>query len=414
MTNPSEPARLSTRPWVGLVAMVAALGLFLPAYLSSLSANAAVALGRQLPGSVAGQTHPRALSHNFTTATLRTTDRFRAYRDGLNVGVRPVYVMGSSELSSLAPQNPANWVSTGVSDVDLYLSGRGYVQSLPHAIELAAVEPWLNERKVVLIVSPQWFTPSGITPEAFAEVSSSSLLTGAMGNPHLSDETKASLWSRVAELAPASASPDSARAEVKLEPTAILERFEERLASRPTELLESLKAGRDLPDLSGGAGAAGVTHDSIAWTAMLTKAEEDGRLSISNNPYGIEDRYFDKYVRDRLGELAGSQAHLDYAEPSPEYGDLELFLQVAKDLGIEVQLVSVPMNGPWYDYTGYPAQRRTVYYEKIRTVASHWGAHLADFSGDEYTPYFLYDIMHLGWKGWLDVTRSCIDFGFAS
>ena len=35
---------------------------------------------------------------------------------------------------------------------------------------------------------------------------------------------------------------------------------------------------------------------------------------------------------------------------------------------------------------------------------------LADFSQEEYEPYFLYDTQHLGWKGWLDVTQACIRF----
>ena len=54
-----------------------------------------------------------------------------------------------------------------------------------------------------------------------------------------------------------------------------------------------------------------------------------------------------------------------------------------------------------------------MYYERIRQVAAQHGAKLADFSGHEYDPYFLYDVMHLGWKGWLHVNRACIDFALS-
>jgi len=75
-----------------------------------------------------------------------------------------------------------------------------------------------------------------------------------------------------------------------------------------------------------------------------------------------------------------------------------------------VQLVSVPMNGWWYDDLGYSAEARASYYAKIRELAAARSVRLADFSEREYQPAFLYDIMHLGWRGWLDVTRACYEF----
>ena len=85
-------------------------------------------------------------------------------------------------------------------------------------------------------------------------------------------------------------------------------------------------------------------------------------------------------------------------------------IDVAKELGVQVQLVSVPMNGWWYDHLGYTAEARAHYYAKIRELAAARSVRLADFSEREYQPAFLYDIMHLGWRGWLDVTRACYEF----
>ena len=63
----------------------------------------------------------------------------------------------------------------------------------------------------------------------------------------------------------------------------------------------------------------------------------------------------------------------DYTQ-SPEYGDLICFLNVCRDLGIRPLLVSLPVNGPWYDYTGFPQQSRQAYYQKIRDIAAEYGA----------------------------------------
>ena len=43
-------------------------------------------------------------------------------------------------------------------------------------------------------------------------------------------------------------------------------------------------------------------------------------------------------------------------------------------------------------------------------VADHEGAKLADFSDREYERYFLYDIVHFGWTGWIDVEQSIYEF----
>ena len=87
-----------------------------------------------------------------------------------------------------------------------------------------------------------------------------------------------------------------------------------------------------------------------------------------------------------------------------------MFLDVANAHDMEVLLISVPMNGIWYDYIGYDKSKRARYYDRVRSLAEEKGAKLADFAEREYEPYFLADVMHLGWKGWLDVTRSVVDF----
>jgi len=51
---------------------------------------------------------------------------------------RNLLLLGSSELSSPAPQNPARFFPHHVSDFDLFISGRGYTQSLYQAISLSA------------------------------------------------------------------------------------------------------------------------------------------------------------------------------------------------------------------------------------------------------------------------------------
>jgi D-alanine transfer protein len=87
-----------------------------------------------------------------------------------------------------------------------------------------------------------------------------------------------------------------------------------------------------------------------------------------------------------------------------------MFLNVCKDLEIDVMLISIPVNGMWYDYTGFSKEDREGYYEKIRVISKDYNVRLADFSDKEYEKYFLRDIMHIGWKGWVYVDEAIYNF----
>lgn len=103
---------------------------------------------------------------------------------------------------------------------------------------------------------------------------------------------------------------------------------------------------------------------------------------------------------DKIASLKGSYSGASYVE-SPEYDDFRLFLDVCKELNIEPLIISAPVNGRWYDYAEFSKADRNTYYQNIRDICREYNVKLADFSQKEYEIYFLRDIMHLGWKGWL-------------
>lgn len=85
-------------------------------------------------------------------------------------------------------------------------------------------------------------------------------------------------------------------------------------------------------------------------------------------------------------------------------------LDVCREKGIEPLFIHVPLHGQWSDYTGFAADRRTEYYEHVRSIAQEYGVKLLDLTGFEYEPYFMCDTMHLGWKGWLAVDQALISY----
>jgi D-alanine transfer protein len=341
-------------------------------------------------------------------------DPVRLYKQaiaGTPDGVTNLYLMGSSELGAPVEQNPGVWLPKNSSDFDLYQSGRGFQQSLYHAIELAAVAPNLTNNKVALLVSPQWFSQGGIKAGAFESVFSYAAWNAMLANPHLSASTRQRLVARVGELMPQVCSVEASCATTALGTVQEVINLPYAAFAERVDELRATYHGTDYRKAVAYTGAWQPGKQAMAtvdWVSEQAKASATGKSRISD-PYGLDDSYYAKRILPYLPKLKGHESAVTYTSSS-EYGDLQLFLDVAHDLGIDVMLVSLPVNGLWSDYTGLPRAERDGFAAKIRSIASANNAWLTDLTVNSYEPYYFYDTVHLGWRGWLDVTRACWDF----
>ena len=322
-------------------------------------------------------------------------------------------VFGSSEFrhGRGTPYHPAKLLAG--QPFRLMLIGAGYYQSLYHATALAAIAPAMQQKKAVLFVSPQWFRPSGVLPEVYSSRFSEYNFSQMLQNPQLSEETKQYIIDRTNELL----KPDPKA----LERTHLYERMQAGQASLWDKIHyhawkvfynEKMSMGVVLKAMSAGITRRGRPQEPRPepdWQAEARRADEDGAKANTTNPYGMDDSFYYLYKNTMLKSKKDSMKDADYTQ-SPEYDDLICFLKVCKEMGIKPLLVSVPVNGPWYDFMGFPKENRDAYYQKIRDIAAEYGAELADFSGDEYTPHFFEDNTHIARKGWVSVNESLYRF----
>ena len=152
-----------------------------------------------------------------------------------------------------------------------------------------------------------------------------------------------------------------------------------------------------------------VNIENIRFDELMEKAVEAGERESTNNEFYIYDEYYNTYVRDWQDVKKDSEINSSYLE-SPEYDDFRLFLDICKETGISPLIVNIPVNGRWYDWIGFPKTEREAYYQKIRSICEEYQVQIADFSDKEYEEYFLKDIMHLGWKGWVYLDEAVYHF----
>lgn len=357
----------------------------------------------------------RGSLNNPEFSTWSAEDKSRNYHGLMeNLNEESIPVFGSSEFQhgTDSPYHPSK-VFAGTS-LNPMLIGAGYYQSLSHAITLAAIEPALTQRKAVLFLSPQWFRKTGVLPQAFSSRFSELLYQGMLKNEKLSDETRDYIRERTHVLLEA----DTKTRDRILQHEEIVlngagsfwERF---FDSAWTGFLEEkdrfMLAALELKDGIGEGDGIVSQETEPDWNGLLQRAEEQGDRENQNQFYMDPDQYkkLEPYLPAKKD--ISSNAVNGY-QKSPEYDDLRCFLKVCRELDIEPMLVILPVNGYYYDYTGFPQEARQGYYAKVKAVAEEYGAQVADFSDQEYTKYFFEDRVHLGMKGWVMVNESIYRF----
>jgi D-alanine transfer protein len=158
----------------------------------------------------------------------------------------------------------------------------------------------------------------------------------------------------------------------------------------------------------------GVTDDdarlngptTLDWPRLAVDADRIYRDRCTNNPFGLDsERWLDRFA----GEAAQNQNSTSDSEfrqaldgASGWWTDLDLLLRGLRDLGAQPLVLSLPIDGPWYDYCGVSVKARGQYYAHLRDACARYGVPVLDFSDHDSDRFFATDMDgHLSPKGWI-------------
>ena len=322
-----------------------------------------------------------------------------------NLKDNSLLVLGSSEFSTparLVPQVPAAIMGTHNYGMRLMLVGEAFDQCLWDTIALGAMaNEGLPNNKVAVIVGLGQFTDGGLDNATFQTRFSRSLYRAFNANGRI----PANLRERVRErLAQQGVDETTLRSALPSDPV-------DAVDATVFDAMDDLKLRNQLNDVrASGIPLAEGPVETPNWDALHEEALLDAERMSTNNEWGVEDAFYTSQLAPALESLAGARGGETYTN-TPEYDDLNLFLSVCEACGISPMVVIQPSLGPYYDHIGISQQTRADAYEHIRSVvASHPTARLADFSNREYERYFMFDIVHFGWTGWIEAQKALYDF----
>lgn len=322
----------------------------------------------------------------------------------------PMY--GSSELSRLDQFHPSNYFKENNAGFTPFLIGRGGTESLIHFLNFAEHTNQLNGKKLVFVLSPQWFQPKGADESHFVPNYSSLQGYDLAFNHQIDPKLKRLAIKRLLHYTPVKDDQMLSslyQAELSNDP------WVQRKASMLRPFAYAYRGMLEKKDLYytlvGGVPRHRVISPSVkhkSWEQLQTEADRVAMRQATNNPFYVINSQYNK-IKHRVPALKDYKQGASYGK-SVEYHDFQLVLDLLKESGAKPLFISVPVNGVWYDYTGFPKEGRTAYYKRIKQQIEAEGFQVADFSAHEYDPYFMKDTIHIGWKGWVYTDKAIQDF----
>lgn len=331
-----------------------------------------------------------------------------------SLDILPVY--GSSEFSAVSEFHPSHLFEGKPTGFTTFLVGRGGTQDIIHALNMAALGDSLKGKKIAVILSAQWFASEGISPTYFKQNFSPLHAYRMLFDSSLSGQTKHQLIKRLLTFPEAFDEEPTLCALLKSDllagqtPSFQHVRLEvkgrmEMAALEVNDAVNTILFTQQLNPVDIARNVTTTAPPLPSWLELKDKAVKSGKTLAQNNKFNILNTYYSKYVQPKLAENRGSATSASL-NTSPEYQDLELLLQILKEAKAKPMFIIVPVNGLWYDYIGFPAGERKSYYARIEKMVRDKGFQATNFGDHEYDPYFLQDVMHLGWKGWVYVDEA--------
>ena len=317
-----------------------------------------------------------------------------------------IILLGSSEMANgdHIPQNAANMFPNTDLNSNIDLVGRAGVQSLLNAIKVGALSDDFKNKKIVFLVSPQWFLNEEIDVNAFRAHFSEVQFYEFMNNKNISNSVKEYVCNRNTSLLTAETKPyfyskfyvrtDSvSKIFFKcLEPYYNFYEHFLKLKDKHTSY-KVIKKFKNSPKKE---------IKTINWEEEFVKAQELGKSECTNNEFYAFDSYYTDYLLPVIDKVKNSNNNVDLLK-SKEFNDYKVLLETFKQTGVNPYIVFIPTNGYYYDYTGLSKDKRNKFYNELVNITKSYEFDYLNLQDKEYEPYFLADVMHLGWSGWLYV-----------
>ena len=315
-----------------------------------------------------------------------------------------ISIFGSSELSYSGEAAPQKFIPQ-VSDFKVKTIGHAGNQCLSILCQLLAKKNQLHHAKIAIILSPGWFESKasrGTTSSVFLEYNSEAMLQAWQQEE---DEVAAYARKRIAELFPEFNAPGLELRNTYFKSKA-QQSFLHGLAMNPLIKSNDLLRRVNSPQANFNPKQETLPSpqpeiNNLPWDSLFENARKAVLAAATNNPYGIENNYFDAHIGKKRGNVQAVNNELN-----TELDDFIALMKFIRKEKLNVCFIISPLNALYYKNP--EALSPCIHYlEKIIKGSNEQEAYpllnLYTASGEKYDKALLSDVMHLSHYGWYRV-----------
>ncbi|MDR1521570.1 MAG: D-alanyl-lipoteichoic acid biosynthesis protein DltD [Streptococcaceae bacterium] len=334
-------------------------------------------------------------------------------------------IMGSSELARFDPFHPSVLADKYQRSYTPFLIGFNGTHSLAHYFYMDNLNREMKGRKLIFIISPQWFkskknkhgkivTNRGINSLSFDTYITLEDVYRYIKHANPCDKTTKFMTKRLLSF------PSVKRNFILQKNLILLSRGKKTgkyLATINNLQYCFLKAEDSLfQKIFFSVGSSNIKRLERILPSTYSHKKLDrlacklGAKQSKSNPYEINDKFFKHKIVAGLHKLKNFQAKTDFLH-GVEYNDLQLLLNLFAQNHNDVLFVIPPINGRWMQYTGLRQSMMRKFSKKIKYQLNLQGFNnIVDFVDRNHEPYFMYDTIHLGKRGWVALDQEIIKF----
>ncbi len=295
------------------------------------------------------------------------------------------------------------------------LGDRG-VRSLVMAERFAALGERLRGKRLVVILTPEWFYSSDVGAETYDGNFSVEHALAALTSPTLDPTLKKRLALRMwdypislnkspflEQLATAMAAASRAQQAVRPITRVLAGGFlgvQKELD--PVVIARALRDSRRAhPDI-----VSKAEPRKIDWDKEVEESYNEFRNMSGSNPYGFRNTLWEKFQK-KPGYYLTKMSDNDFdarLARTKEWEDYDLMLAILNQYGAKPLLISLPVNGRFLSDEGVSRYEWRKYYAAIANVAERYGFPVADFNKFEDDPQF-FGYADPNPEGWIYINR---------
>lgn len=320
-------------------------------------------------------------------------------------------VLGSCEMTFKVLERIDNFFASKPTGFRVEPVGQAGNTDLLIAQTCAALGPAIRDKKLVVIISPEWFFEPRATDAQYAGNFSVEHALAALTSPSLDGAIKRRMAKRMADYPRTlTKSPilsqlvsaleeDNPPAMVALRMATLCSgcyQYVLNLSDLLFTWIEFATTRRRLRPTD-----PPMTASGIDWEMASSNGEQEFLKMTDGNPLGFPKKIWLKLVEKDQSMLPSFRIpRFDNIATTKEWEDFEILLEVLKQNGAKPLILAMPVNGRFFATLGAEKQAWGAYYLGLRKAARHYRFPLYDFEGYENDPRFR-GFDNLNPEGWL-------------